>query len=54
MQSQSQTQTETCPGPLPLDKNDNYSMGQNPMNFKPMAYPNMFNPMLYTQKMIVK
>ena len=54
MQNQCQNQTETSPGPLPVVKNDNDLMGQNPMNFKPMAFPNMFNPMLFSQMMNVK
>ena len=54
MQNQCQNQTETCPGPLPVVKNDKDSMGQNQMNFKPMAFPNMFNPMLFSQMMNVK
>jgi hypothetical protein len=54
MQNQCQNQTETCPGTLPVVKNDKDSMGQNQMNFKPMAFPNMFNPMLFSQMMNVK
>ena len=56
MKSQCQTQTETGPGPLPVVKNDNDSVSQNPMNFKPMAYPNMnmINPMIFSQMMNVK